>query len=177
MKYLLLSILLSTSLWINAIGQNHPNSTTNFHKFSNSLVADGSYWKASLKDDQNFKSFLMVFSKNEFNGLEGTISGITNKSDTINFWKVYEFTDPFTQEIHFIQTSRIGTVISFSQYADAVTRESQFEITYANGAKEKHRDKHVLIDNETLVTDSAVFEEKTEQWVDQPRMTWKRFKA
>ncbi len=177
MKHFTLIFLLSLLLNSFSYGQADSINVRNYLKFSEKLVFEGAHWKSTLKDDKNFDSFVMAFTKNSFNGLEGTISGITLNKDTVDFWKVYEFINYHTGEIHFIQTSNFGSVVSLSQYTDSTTRISNFELTYANGLKEKHRDKHVILDSETIVTDSDLFDENTKKWITQPRLIWKRIKA
>ena len=90
------------------------------------------------------------------------------------FWKILEFIDPYTGEIIFIQRGSWGYAVASSTFKKENIRKSIFELTYYNGVKEKHRDVHTFLDENTIQTESEIFDAKANKWITQPSQKWKR---
>lgn len=158
-----------------SFSQKDSTIITNSLSFFEKLSAHNGEWitkNRNLSNENSFTHFLMKFENDDLGGVNGTISGVNQKKDTIIFWKIVEFINPYTGTVIFIQRSQFGYTISSSSFPSKNKRLSEFELTYANGLKEKHKDIHYFLDNNTIITESEVYDQNENEWIKQPSMKW-----
>ncbi len=180
MKWIVKIIICCTILNAPSIYGQKDSLSTNISKiFFKKLVDKGGTWTsqnenfdANNKDD--FSHFVMEFKTDEFGALNGTISGINSEKHKVFFWKVLEFANPHTGEIIFVQHGNWGYTLASSSFKEKDIRKSEFELNFYNGAKEKHRDVHTFLDDNTMYTESETFDTKSKKWIKQPAQKWVR---
>lgn len=180
MKYIFLFFALTSSFFgENLNAQMDSTNIVNGKEMFELLTKNGGRWinqndQFDSTDVNGFSHFIMEFKMDEFDFLEGTISGINGKKQKIPFWKVLEFIDPHTGGYVFVQRGTLGYSIASSTFHNKKQRQCNFDITYYNGAVEKHRDLHTLIDDHTLQSRSEIYNDAAKKWEKQPAAIWKR---
>ena len=163
----------------SAISQVDSINVTNAQLFFTKLTQYGGQW--SYKNEQfdsskvdGFSHFLMEFTTDELGDLNGIISGVKAQNQKMIFWKILEFVDPYTGTIVFLQRGNNSYGLASSTFVNDNIRESTFEMTYSNGVKQKHRDVHTFLDENTIRTESEIFDPNIQKWIRQPTLLWKR---
>jgi len=111
--------------------------------------------------------------------LEADLFGVTPDGDKINFWKMFMFYNPVTEEVVFKQVGRGGAFIEGGQpvlksptpYGEAEIMETADY--FPNGSKKETRHANTFVDAETQNSDVFEKDEKGE-WVLKQQWVWKR---
>ncbi|WP_067031400.1 hypothetical protein [Allomuricauda sp. CP2A] len=158
---------------VSCLGPKERPNTENARDFFAKLAMDGGTWVHNPSDTtMAFHSFIMKFERREEDTLTGKIMGRTKTGDTIPFWRVEEYIDVAKDSIIFIQQGQHGNAKGTSIFPDPMTRESNFKMVYSNGLAQNHKDTHVFINDSTMLTQSKIFDNQTQKWIDQPDVIW-----
>jgi hypothetical protein len=146
-------------------------------QFFEKITKDNGIWVHQPEDTTfGFDTFLTKFQMKAGDTLNGLITGLTKAGDTVLFWKVKEYKDPEIDSIIFEQKGQIGSVRNTSFFPDPGIRKANFEIVYSNGARERHKDTHTLLNDSTMLMESALFDAENQKWIKQPEAVWYRRK-
>ncbi|GAB5398463.1 MAG: hypothetical protein Aureis2KO_00480 [Aureisphaera sp.] len=163
----------------SVLAQTERPNIHNARSFFQKITKNGGVWwnkneKFDPKNKDDFSHFIIEFYLDEIGGLTGTILGLNGHGEKIVFWKINEFINPSSGEVVFIQRSNFGFAVASSVFSENDTRKSEFELMYNNGGSERHRDRHYFIDENTMISESEIFNPTTKDWIKQPSQKWTR---
>lgn len=177
----LIYITLTALVFTSVVFSQTKDSIQEKHKvFVKQLSRDGGAWQAenpkynSSKPD-DFKIFILKVSLSDPLKIDADISGINTKNDTIGFWKFSEFYAPDKQKNIFYQRSIDGLYYA-TGLASMTENERYCEMSfhYSGGEYMKHKDTHTFINNDTMRSVSYDYDPKSESWINESVMIWKR---
>jgi len=158
-----------------AKAQNSTSESNIVQSFLQKLSQDT--WITENKDfngKTGISHFLMKFEVDEYGENNGQIFGVTAKKDTLVFWRITEFQGLSNNETVFVQRGDYGYGVGKGTYVNEHKRIGLFDLNYNNGTTEKHRDIHIFIDENTLETQSEIYDAEKNTWVKQSTMIWRK---
>ncbi len=146
------------------------------------ITAHGGIWigenpKYDASKPEDFKVFILKVELNDPLKIEADILGVNTKKDTIPFWQFSEFYAPDKKKNIFYQRSMNGMYYASGEATMTETeRYCEMSFYYSGGEYLKHKDTHILMDENTMKSISYDYDPKSQTWINESILIWKREK-
>ncbi|WP_299116775.1 hypothetical protein [uncultured Winogradskyella sp.] len=135
-------------------------------------VGENPKYDASKPDD--FKVFVLKIKLSDPLKIEADILGVNTKNDTIPFWQFSEFYAPDKKKNIFYQRSMDGLYYAYGEPTMTETeRYCEMAFYYSGGEYLKHKDTHILLDENTMKSISYDYDPKSQTWINESILIWK----
>jgi len=157
----------------DTIQEKHEIFFKKMSKGSGLWVAENPKYDANKADD--FKVFILEVSQTDPLKIDADILGVNTKNDTIGFWKFTDFYAPDKRRNLYYQRSTNGLYYASGEATMTETeRYCEMSFYYSGGEYLKHKDTHTFIDENTMRSVSFDYDPKTQSWINESVMIWKR---
>ena len=169
---IILQIVLILTLFSCTSNVSELEKAQKFHKI---LTKNGGVWVTKVKDTtQPFQYYIMKFNLTEHDTLHGLISGLSENGDTIKFWNVREYINNQTNKVQVAQSGYVGKTFYTANFPYDTVRNTEFEIHFFDDTQQKVKDKHIIMNDSLIITESKMFDKEKNKWIMNSPSEWKR---